>query len=73
MLSKILEIINTVRENKELSKLENLSSHTRLREDCGFDSLDLAELTVRLEKEFNIDVFEKGNLNTIGEIIDRLK
>jgi acyl carrier protein len=73
MLSKILEIINKVRDNKELSKLEEIDSATQLREDCGFDSLDLAELTVRIEKEFNIDVFEKGNLNTIGEIIDRLK
>jgi len=73
MLSKILEIINTVRENKQLSKLEEIESATQVREDCGFDSLDLAELTVRIEKEFNIDVFEKGNLNTIGEIIDRLR
>ena len=43
-----------------------------LRNDIGLDSLDLAELTVRIEAEFDIDIFENGIVNTVGEVIDKL-
>lgn len=36
------------------------------------DSLDLAELTVRIEDAFGIDVFEDGIIDTIGEIMDKI-
>lgn len=49
-----------------------LTSNKRLREDLGFDSFNLAELTVHLEEQFNIDVFENGVVNTVGEIYQRL-
>jgi acyl carrier protein len=45
----------------------------KLRDDIGFDSLDLAELTVRIEAQFKVDIFEKGIISTVGEIFDRLK
>ena len=44
----------------------------RLREDIGFDSLDLAELTVRIEEAFEVDVFADGLVSTIGEIEAKL-
>ena len=44
-----------------------------LRNDIGFDSLDLAELTVRIEAEYDIDIFEEGIVNTVGEILNKLK
>lgn len=43
-----------------------------LRNDIGFDSLDLAELTVRIEAEYEIDIFEKGIISTVGEIFEIL-
>lgn len=49
-----------------------ITSNKRLREDLGFDSFNLAELTVHLEEQFNIDVFENGVVNTVGEIYQRL-
>jgi len=43
-----------------------------LRNDIGFDSLDLAELTVRIEAEYDIDIFEDGIVNTVSEILEKL-
>lgn len=68
----ILNIINTIRRNKDLELLNSLEPNIKLREDLGFDSLDLAELTVRIENEFGVDVFEDGVVSTIGEIIKKL-
>ncbi len=73
MEEKILEIINTVLENRSKQKLTTLDSQMHLRNDIGFDSLDLAELTVRIEAEFDIDIFEDGLVNTVGEILEKLK
>ena len=73
MKEKILEIINTVLENRAKEKLTTLSSKMHLRNDIGLDSLDLAELTARIEAEYDIDVFEDGIVNTVSEILKKLK
>ena len=72
METKILEIINIVLENRTKKKITSLSPNMHLRNDIGFDSLDLAELTVRIEAEYDIDIFEDGIINTIGEILKKL-
>jgi len=36
------------------------------------DSLDLAELTVRIEDEFGVDIFEDGMIDTVQEILDKI-
>ena len=68
----LLEVVNSIRENKELDKLSEIKETDRLREDYGFTSFDLAELTVKIEDEFDIDIFEDGLVNTIGEIYAKL-
>lgn len=72
-MDKLLEIINIIKDNQDEKKLTNLTKEMNLREDIGFDSLDLAELTVRIEKEFNVDVFEDGLVNTIQEILEKIE
>lgn len=72
MKKEILSIINDIRETKNLHALESLEETDSLRDDLCLTSLDLAELTVRIEDEFGIDVFENGIVNTIGEIYERL-
>lgn len=72
MQNKILEIINIVLENRNREKLQSISSEMHLRNDIGLDSLDLAELTVRIEAEYDIDIFEDGIVSTIGEILKKL-
>jgi acyl carrier protein len=68
METKLLTIINEVRINKALSELRELNDQMDLRNDLGFDSFDLAELTVRIEDEFEIDIFANGLVNNIGQI-----
>lgn len=73
MEQKILDIINSIRESKGLTSKKELLSTENLREDLGLTSFDLAELTVKIEDEFDIDIFEDGLVNTVGEIYSKLK
>lgn len=72
MNSPLIEIVNLVRANKGRAPLADIRSEYRLREDCQFDSLDLAELTVRIEEAFGVDVFADGIVRTVGEIQAKL-
>lgn len=72
MENKVLEIINLIRTNKGDKSLDVINPSIKLREDLEFNSFDLAELTVRIEDEFNIDIFEDGLVNTVGEIYEKL-
>ena len=71
-LSHITSLLNTLRENKGLEPVVAITSATHLRTELGLDSLDLAELTVRLEKETGVDVFAEGIVGTVGEVLERL-
>jgi len=73
MQEKFLEIINDICRKRGMKPIENLNRDLNLRDDLGFDSFDLAELTVRIEDETGIDIFENGIINTVGEILDTLK
>lgn len=72
MEKKILEIINNIRIAKDMSPVAELHAADNLRNDLGLTSFDLAELTVNIEDEFDIDIFEDGLVNTIGEIYTKL-
>ena len=71
-MEKILQIINTVLDNRNKLNIKDISSSSDLRNDCGLDSLDLAELTVRIEAEYDVDIFEDGLITTVGEILNKL-
>lgn len=73
MEEKVVTIINQIRLNKGLEPINSLKPEDNLRKDIGFTSFDLAELTVRIENEFNIDIFENGLVNTLGEIFIKLR
>ena len=73
MKEKVLEIVNEIRVAKELSAIPQLHAEDNLRDDLEFTSFDLAELTVRIEDEFDIDIFEDGLVNTIGEVYSKLQ
>ena len=72
MEDKIKEIINIVLEKNNKGKIEELNKEASLRDDLGMDSLDLAELTVRIEDEFGVDLFEDGIIDKVGEIIEKI-
>ncbi len=65
-------IINTVLKNRGKQELCEMNENCHLRNDIGFDSLDLAELTARIEAEYDVDIFEDGIVNTVGEVIQKI-
>lgn len=73
MKEKVLEIINLIRSSKNLPYVKCIDESTRLREDLEMSSFDMAELTVHIEDEYGIDIFEDGLVNTIGEIYAKLQ
>lgn len=73
MSPSLLAVINEVRANKGHPPLEVLVSSLTWRDDIGFDSLDLAELTVRIEEKFGVDVFGDGVVTTVGEVVQKIE
>lgn len=69
---RLREIVQEIlSENyKTLETPITLQSH--LKNDIGLDSMELAFLTVRIEDEFNVDIFEDGIVFTFGDILQRL-
>ena len=72
MQTKVLEVINDIRASKNMEAVVTLNEGDKLRDDLGLTSFDLAELTVRIEDECDIDIFEDGLVNTVGEIYAKL-
>ncbi|HSN50278.1 MAG TPA: phosphopantetheine-binding protein [Bacteroidales bacterium] len=72
MINKVRQLINTVLRNRGKSEIAVIDENSRLRNDIGFDSLDLAELTVRIEAEYDVDIFRDGIVNTVGEILEKI-
>ena len=69
---KLLIIINRILEGKGLDSLEKISPSDKLRDDLGLDSFDLAELTVIVEEDFNVDIFSDGIVENISEILEKI-
>lgn len=69
---KVKEIIIIVLENSSLPTDTSIGRNTTLRDDLGLDSIALAELAVRIEDEFDVDVFEDGLVHTVEEILNKI-
>lgn len=71
-MDKLLDIINIILKNRGKPTMKQISADTDLRTDLGFDSLDLAELTARIEAEFDVDIFEDGTVFKISDILEKI-
>ncbi len=69
----VKKILNFILEKKGLPLRNQFEASLTLSGDLGLDSLDLAELTVRLEDRSGIDVFQNGIVKTIGELLAALE
>lgn len=72
-MTELIQIINTILSHRGKPTIQSLSRETSLRYDIGFDSLDLAEFTVRVEARYGVDVFENGLVDSIEEVLVQLK
>ena len=71
MLEKMKEML-AEQLNCEASAI---TPETSFKDDLGADSLDLFELVMALEDEYNVEIpaEELTDLNTVGDVIDYLK
>ncbi|MCC8139523.1 MAG: acyl carrier protein [Lachnospiraceae bacterium] len=71
MLDKIREM---VAEQLNVDAGE-ITAETTFKEDLGADSLDLFELVMALEEEYDIEIpsEELENITTVGAVMDYLK
>jgi acyl carrier protein len=67
-------VIEIVCENLAVSK-EQVNRSTRFIDDIGADSLDIVELVMELEEEFEITIpdEEAEKIKTVGEAIDYIE
>jgi len=70
----VREIVKTTVSNQDVVRTSEIiiNNESNLRQDLGLDSLALAELAVRIETRFDLDVFEDSIPETVSEIINRL-
>lgn len=70
VLNRVISSLREVFDNKGVVPPE-LSAQTRLDHTLGLESLDYAELVVRLEQEFGTDPFSSGTpprVETVGDL-----
>jgi acyl carrier protein len=69
---ELLEIINKVLESNGYPMVTDLHDDMNLKNDVGFDSFMLAELTVEIEELYNVDIFKDNFVFTVGDIKNKL-
>ena len=68
MKKTLFEIIKELQYDNGLVISETINDEDDLINDLGLDSLNLAELTVIIEDEYGIDIFEKKIIRKVYEI-----
>ncbi len=72
MLEKIAAIIE---EQLGTVSAGDITEETSFKEDLGADSLDLFELVMRCEEEYNIEFPSEDleNIKTVGDVMNYIK
>ena len=83
MKSRMLEkeIRNMLEKMREMlaeqlnCEADTINMETSFKDDLGADSLDLFELVMALEDEYNVEIpaEELNDLTTVGSVVDYLK
>lgn len=72
MKKTLLEIVNEVRRDNNFSELSSIKDSDDLMSDFNFDSLRLAQLTVLIEDEYGVDIFENKVVRKVYEVKELL-
>ncbi|MGL6194333.1 MAG: acyl carrier protein [Thermoguttaceae bacterium] len=66
-------VVNIIAEQLGVNK-EQITTATDIANDLGADSLDIAELMIAFEEEFDIDIVEEDaqNITTVGQVVDHI-
>lgn len=72
MKKNLFEIITQLQLENGIPVSGTINDTDDLINDLGFDSLNLAELTVIIEDEYGVDIFEKGIIRKVYEIKEQI-
>ena len=55
--------------------IESITPETDIADDLGADSLDVVEMLMTVEEEFDIEIPDEEieNLKTVGQVVDYIK
>ena len=74
MICKVAQKTNESNNSNDIKiNIVEINELTSLTSDLGLDSFNLAQLTVEIESEFGIDIFESGVVINVGDILNKLK
>ena len=70
MLEKLAELIK-----EQLNYDGEVKAESNFKDDLGADSLDIVELVMALEEEYDVEIpsDDLAELNTVGDVINYLK
>ena len=71
---RVVQIIQDVayENGNESLKAIDITDDMSLMSGLGLDSFMLAQITVHIENEFGVDIFESGIVSNINEILNKL-
>lgn len=71
----VLEKIKEILADQLDADIETLSADTKIAEDLGADSLDVVEILMAIEDEFNVEIPDEeiDNIKTIGDVADYIQ
>jgi len=72
--STLREILNDILRIKDgAEEIEELDAQLSLTDDLGLESIELAEMTVRIEDEYGVDVFEDEVVDEVGTVVEKIR
>ena len=71
----VFEIIKEILAEQLDANAEEMTMETRIDEDLGADSLDVVELLMSIEDEFEVEIPDEEieNLKTIGDVVEYIQ
>ena len=72
VLEKVKEVIS---EQLGIEDTDSITTETTFIDDLGADSLDIVELIMALEEEFDMEIpeVEAEKISTVGDVVDYIK
>lgn len=71
----VLEKVKKILSEQFSVEEDSITANTNIAEDLGADSLDVVDILMSIEDEFEIEVPDEEieNIRTVGELVDYIK
>ena len=71
--NKLFNIINSVLRSNGKQVFDKLNLDDKLKDDLEMESIEMVDLVVSIEDEFDVDIFEFGSIETVKDIFNLIK